>query len=51
MIWKEVALGGNSSHEFEQQIDSDAYIDCTRRILSKRGGLWFQNESYTITRQ
>ena len=30
--------------------DSD-YIAATRNVLKKRGGLWFQNESYTITRK
>jgi hypothetical protein len=38
-------------YRLEQAMHQDKYIDCTRRILSKRGGLWFQNESYTITRR
>ncbi len=37
-------------YRLEEAMHQDRYIDCTRRILSKRGGLWFQNESYTITR-
>ncbi len=35
----------------EAAMHRDAYIDTTRRVLNKRGGLWFQNESYTITRK
>jgi hypothetical protein len=35
----------------EKSMRSDAYITATRKVLNKRGGLWFQNESYTITRK
>ena len=35
----------------EAVMHGDAYIENTRRVLNKRGGLWFQNESYTITRK
>jgi len=35
----------------EAALHQDAYIDVTRNVLAKRGGLWFQNESYTITRK
>ena len=28
-------------YRLEEDIHSDEYIHCTRRILSKRGGLWF----------
>lgn len=38
-------------YRLEEAMHSDEYIDCTRKILSERGGLWFQNESYTITRR
>lgn len=35
----------------EAAMHADAYIDITRKVLNKRGGLWFQNESYTISRK
>jgi hypothetical protein len=35
----------------EAAMHADAYIAATRNVLAKRGGLWFQNESYTITRK
>jgi len=35
----------------EAALHQDVYIDATRSVLAKRGGLWFQNESYTITRK
>ena len=35
----------------EAALHQDAYIEATRSVLNKRGGLWFQNESYTITRK
>ena len=35
----------------EAAMHDDAYIAVTRNVLKKRGGLWFQNESYTITRK
>lgn len=35
----------------EASMHSDAYISATRNVLKKRGGLWFQNESYTISRK
>ena len=35
----------------EAAMHEDAYITATRTVLKKRGGLWFQNESYTITRK
>ena len=35
----------------EASMHGDAYISATRNVLKKRGGLWFQNESYTITRK
>ena len=35
----------------EEAMRGDAYISATRTVLNKRGGLWFQNESYTITRK
>ncbi len=35
----------------EEAMHHNAYIDNTRKVLNKRGGLWFQNESYTIIRK
>jgi hypothetical protein len=35
----------------EAAMREDNYISVTRTVLKKRGGLWFQNESYTITRK
>jgi hypothetical protein len=35
----------------EAAMHEDAYIENTRSVLNKRGGLWFQNESYTIIRR
>jgi hypothetical protein len=35
----------------EAAMRADDYISATRAVLNKRGGLWFQNESYTITRR
>jgi hypothetical protein len=35
----------------EAAMREDNYISATRSVLKKRGGLWFQNESYTITRK
>ena len=35
----------------EAAMRGDAYISATRNVLAKRGGLWFQNESYTISRK
>jgi hypothetical protein len=35
----------------EAAMREDHYISATRSVLKKRGGLWFQNETYTITRK
>jgi hypothetical protein len=35
----------------EAAMREDHYISATRSVLKKRGGLWFQNESYTIIRK
>jgi len=35
----------------EAAMREDHYISATRNVLKKRGGLWSQNESYTITRK
>ena len=35
----------------EAAMREDHYISATRNVLKKRGALWFQNESYTITRK
>ena len=31
-------------------MDDGRYLDATREVLQKHGGLWFQNESYVISR-
>ncbi len=38
-------------NKLEAAMTEDAYITATRNVLKKRGGLWFQNESYTIIRK
>ncbi len=30
---------------------NDAYLDATREVLHRHGGLWFWDESYVITRR
>ena len=30
---------------------SGAYLEAVERVLKKHGGLWFQNESFIVTRQ
>ena len=32
-------------------IASTAYLDATREVLQKHGGLWFQDESFVVTRR
>jgi hypothetical protein len=32
-------------------ISSGAYLDATREVLRKYGGLWFWDESYVISRK
>jgi hypothetical protein len=34
----------------EPVMSSGAYLDATREVLQKHGKLWFQNESYVISR-
>lgn len=34
----------------EPVMASGAYLDATREVLKQHGGLWFQNESYVISR-
>lgn len=31
-------------------MNNDHYLDATRKILRKHGGLWFQNETYIVSR-
>ncbi|MFT7675788.1 MAG: hypothetical protein ACI845_004215 [Gammaproteobacteria bacterium] len=38
-------------HRLEAAMREEDYITATANVLKKRGGLWFQNESYTITRR
>ncbi|MEE8364268.1 MAG: hypothetical protein V3R76_00650, partial [Gammaproteobacteria bacterium] len=38
-------------HKLEAAMTEDTYKTATRHVLKKRGGLWFQNESYTILRK
>ncbi len=35
----------------EEVIRSDAYLEATREVLKKHGGLWFYDESYVISRK
>jgi hypothetical protein len=34
----------------EPAMSSGAYLEATREVLQKHGKLWFQNESYVISR-
>jgi len=38
-------------HRLEQAILSGSYIEATRKILHRHGGLWFNDESYVISRR
>ena len=35
----------------EKAVEEGAYVDATRDVLHKRGGLWFYDESYVISRR
>jgi len=35
----------------QDAMTSDAYLDATRRVLQKHGGLWFTDESFVIARR
>ncbi len=34
-----------------EAISSGAYLDATKKVLRKHGGLWFWDESYVISRK
>ncbi|MGB8182870.1 MAG: hypothetical protein WCF13_10910, partial [Stellaceae bacterium] len=38
-------------HRLSEVIGSMAYLDATREVLQKHGGLWFWDESYIISRK
>ena len=38
-------------HRLSEVIGSTAYLDATREVLQKHGGLWFWDESYVISRK
>jgi hypothetical protein len=38
-------------HRLSEVIGSTAYLDATREVLRKHGGLWFWDESYIISRK
>ncbi len=38
-------------NRLSQVIGSTAYLDGTRDVLQKHGGLWFWDESYVISRK
>ncbi|MDE2513510.1 MAG: hypothetical protein KGL22_05340, partial [Alphaproteobacteria bacterium] len=38
-------------HRLSEVIGSTAYLDATREVLQKHGGLWFWDESYIISRK
>ncbi len=59
MIWREVALAGSTAHEFEVQIEEQrlgealahpTYLQATQDVLEKHNGLWFNDESFVISR-
>ncbi len=35
----------------EQALTTHAYVDATREVLARHGGLWFNDESYVISRR
>ena len=35
----------------EEALTSSAYLDATREVLRKHGGLWFNDESYVVSRR
>ena len=37
--------------QLQEAMTSDAYLDATRRVLRKHGGLWFTDESFVIARR
>jgi hypothetical protein len=39
------------SHERAKAAADGSYIDATRSVLRERGGLWFFDESYVISRR
>ena len=32
-------------------LEANAYLDATREVLQKHGSLWFQDESYVVSRK
>ncbi|OED39274.1 hypothetical protein AB833_17300 [Chromatiales bacterium (ex Bugula neritina AB1)] len=39
-----------SDDRIDEAMQSSAYLEATREILEKHGGLWFLNESFVVTR-
>ena len=35
----------------EEVIQDGLYLDATRDVLKERGGLWFHDESYVVSRR
>jgi hypothetical protein len=35
----------------EEVISDGRYLEATRSVLAKRGGLWFYDESYVVSRK
>ena len=35
----------------EKALANSAYLEATREVLQKHGGLWFLDESYAVTRR
>jgi hypothetical protein len=38
-------------HRLSEAIRSGAYLEATKEVLYKHGGLWFWDESYVISRK
>jgi len=38
-------------HRLASVMSNDGYLDATREVLRKHGGLWFRDESFVITRR
>ena len=38
-------------HRLSEVVKNDAYLEATQRVLQRHGGLWFNDESYVISRR
>ena len=40
-----------SDDQIDQAMIDNSYIEATREVVSRHGGLWFLNESFVIARE